>query len=260
MAGTRNPSKWLYRLARGNLGSVRKVYLRGNRIVRRGDFAQHAETVLLLHGFFQTRNVWEVMEDRLRYDGYGVFSFDLGGLFYRFNTRRPSDMAAHVAEKIERVSERYDLQRFHIIGHSQGGLMARHYIQQHGGHRRVKSLITMGTPHHGTPVALMGLWLMAGGLLSASPWELLPGSRFLRRLSRDTFPPGVPLVSIYSKSDLICPYPFSILRPRPGDSSMKNIPVQGVGHTALSHDAGVYRLVREQLKRASELWEARTGK
>ena len=60
-----------YDMLRDNLGSVRKVYLRGNRIVRRGDFALHDEAVLLLHGFFQTRNVWEIMEDRLRHDGNG---------------------------------------------------------------------------------------------------------------------------------------------------------------------------------------------
>jgi triacylglycerol lipase len=253
----RTPPSLLYNVMRANLGSVRKVYMRGNRIVRRGDFAQHEQTVLLLHGFFQTRAVWEVMEDRLRYDGYGVFSFDLGGLFYRFNTRRTAELAERIADKIERVCDRYDLDRFHIVGHSQGGLVARHYIQQHGGHRRAKSLITLGSPHHGTPTAVLGVYLMAGGLLSATPWELMPGSRFLQRLSRDSFPPDIPITSIYSKHDLISPYPFSILRPKPGDTNMHNIQVKGVGHTELTHDAGVYRLVRAQLEGASELWRER---
>jgi triacylglycerol esterase/lipase EstA (alpha/beta hydrolase family) len=247
----RPPPAWFYDLLRSNLGSVRKVYLRGNRVVRRGDFAQHAETVLLLHGFFQTRAVWEVMEDRLRYDGYGVFSFDLGGLLHRFNTRRPADLAQGIAEKIERVCERYGLERFHIVGHSQGGLVARQYVQVHGGHRRVKSLVTLGTPHHGTPTALVGSMLMLGGTLSAAPWDLLPGSRFLRRLSRDAFPADIPLVSIYSKHDLVCPYPFSILRPGPEQASMRNHLVRGVGHTELTCDAAVYRLVRAELERAS---------
>ncbi|MEL6349287.1 MAG: hypothetical protein AAFV53_39665, partial [Myxococcota bacterium] len=77
----------IYSTLRNQLGSIRQVYLRGNRIVRRDDFADYPETVLLLHGFFQTRNIWEVMEERLRYDGYGVLSFDLGGLLWSFNTR-----------------------------------------------------------------------------------------------------------------------------------------------------------------------------
>jgi triacylglycerol lipase len=248
-----------YQVLRDNLGSLRKIYLRGNRIVRRGDFAQHPETVLLLHGFFQTRNVWEVMEDRLRYDGFGVFSFDLGGLFWKFNDRSISFLAEKVSEKIERVCERYDLDRFHVVAHSQGGLIARQYIQYHGGDRRAKSLITLGTPHHGTSLTLLGLWVAAGGLISRNPLQMLPGSPLLRRLRNDTFPPSIPFVSIYSKSDLVCPMPCAVLRPKPGETSLKNHPVLGVGHTALTYDPGVYHLVRKELEDAAALWKERAG-
>lgn len=244
---------------RDNLGSIRKIYLRSNRIVRRGDFALYPETVLLLHGFFQTRNVWEVMEDRLRHDGYGVFSFDLGGLFWRFNTRSISYLAQHIAEKLEGVCARYGLERFHIVGHSKGGLIARTYIQSHGGDRRVKSLITLGTPHHGTPLAALGVGLMGGGILSRSPMDMIPGSRFLKRLSEDTFPPQIPLVSVFSKDDLICPAWGATLHPKDGETSMKNVVVKGVGHTGLCHDAGVYHIVRTELERASQLWRERAG-
>ena len=60
------PQSRIMRVLRGQLGSVRRVYLRSNRIVRRDDFHTHPETVLLLHGFMQTRNVWQIMEHRLR--------------------------------------------------------------------------------------------------------------------------------------------------------------------------------------------------
>ena len=62
--------------------------------------------VLLLHGFFQTRNVWEVMEDRLRYDGYCAFSFDLGGLLWRFNTAQIGYLSAMISDKLEALCER----------------------------------------------------------------------------------------------------------------------------------------------------------
>ena len=107
-------ASFIYSVLRGQLGSIRKVYLRGNRIIRQDDFAYANETVLLLHGFFQTRNIWEVMEDRLRHDGYGVLSFDLGGLLWSFNTRSITDLAAMVAEKIERLCERNNIERLHI--------------------------------------------------------------------------------------------------------------------------------------------------
>jgi triacylglycerol lipase len=247
----------LYRQLRDQLGSLRSVYIPGNRIQKRGDFARYPETVLLLHGFFQTRNVWEVMEDRLRHDGYGVLSFDLGGLLWRYNTRPINELATMIADKVEGISERYGLQRFHVIGHSKGGLIARQYIQHHGGDRRVKSLITLGTPHHGTPTALLGVALFGGGLLSQSPLEMLPGSGVLKGLRNDTFPHNIPLSSLYSKSDVVCPWWCSVLRPRPGESSMKNLTVKGVGHTALTFDPGVYHIVRHELELASQLWQER---
>ena len=252
------PSR-LVTLARDQFGSIRRVYLRGNRIVRRGDFAKPTETVLLLHGFFQTRNVWEMMEDRLRHDGFGVFSFDLGGLFWRFNTRSITDLSALIADKIEGICARHGLERFHIIGHSKGGLVARHYIQQHGGDRRAKSLITLGTPHHGTPTAMLGLGIFAGGLLARSSFEMLPHSALVRMLRRDTFPPGIPFSSIYSKADVVCPWWSSVLRPRDGETSMRNLVARGVGHTALTHDPGVYGLIRHELDSAARLWAERTG-
>lgn len=247
----------LYRALRDQLGSIRKVYGRGNRVVRKDDFAQQDEAVLLLHGFFQTRNVWEVMEDRLRYDGFGVFSFDLGGLFARFNTERPQQLAEHIAEKLERICARTGLRSFHILGHSKGGLIAREYVQHFGGSSRVKSLITLGTPHHGTPTAAIGVWLMGAGVLSRSPYDLLPNSAFVRRLREDPFPGAVPLVSVYSRHDLVCPWWSSVLVPRAGETSLYNRPVQGVGHTALTYDPGVYQIVRRELYQAGAAWRDR---
>ena len=251
-------SPGLYRFVRDQLGSVRRVYMRGNRIVRRDDLGRHDQTVLLLHGFMQTRNVWEVMEDRLRYDGYGVFSFDLGGLFNTFNTRPIPALAEAVSAKIERVCEKYGIDRFHVIGHSKGGLIARHYVQFCGGDRRVKSLIALGTPFHGTPTALVGAMITGGGLLGRSVLQMLPHSPLVRRMARDSFPAHVPLISVYSRHDLVCPHWCSVLRPPPGATGMKNVPVRGIGHTALTHDPGVYLIVRSQLEEASKLWEERT--
>ena len=249
----------IYATLRNQLGSIRRVYLRGNRIVRRDDFARFDETVLLLHGFFQTRNIWEIMEDRLRHDGYGVLSFDLGGLFWSLNTRSISDLAEMISHKMEGLCTRHGLDRVHIIGHSKGGLIARTYIQKFGGDRRAKSLITLGTPHHGTPTALIGLGLMGGGLLSRSPLEMIPGSPLVRVLKQDTFPAGIPMTSVYSKQDLVCPWWCSVLQPRPGESSMQNRAVKGIGHSQLTSHAGVYNVVRAELNRASELWRERSA-
>jgi triacylglycerol lipase len=41
----------------------------------------------------------------------------------------------------------------HVIAHSMGGLDARHMITHLGMHERVTALVTLGTPHRGSPVA-----------------------------------------------------------------------------------------------------------
>ncbi|MBM75903.1 MAG: permease [Proteobacteria bacterium] len=245
---------------RNQLGSIRKVYLKGNTIQKHNDFAEFPETVLLLHGFFQTRNIWEIMENRLRRDNYGVLSLDLGGLFWRFNTRSINKQGKFLAEKMDRIAARYDLQNFHIIGHSMGGLVARHYIQYHGGDRRVKSLITLGTPHLGTPTALIGFALMWGGMLSNSPSQMLPNSSLLRQLRADGFPPHIPLTSIFSRHDFISPWWGSVLYPSQGETNINNIQIPHLGHSELTYSNKVYKHVKEQLIRSSELFQVRHGK
>ncbi len=255
---TRFLTPWsAYAALRDQLGSVRDVYLAGNRIVRRDDFRGRPEVVLLLHGFFQTRNIWEVMEDRLRFDGYGVLSFNLGGLLYRFNTHPVDRLAEVVADKLEGLARRHDFDRVHVIGHSKGGMVARRYVQHFGGHRRVKSVITLGTPHHGTPTALAGVALSKALFNHTSAADLLPGSRLVEAINTDAFPDHIPLTSLYSRDDLVCPYWCSILRPRSGEQGLSNVEVRGVGHSALTWSPEVYPHVRRHLEQASHQWRDR---
>lgn len=236
---------------RNQLGSVRRVYLAGNRVVRRSDFRHHPENVLLLHGFFQTRSIWTTMEDRLRYDGYGVVSFDLGGWLRRFNTRPLDHLAALVADKVEALAERHGIERVHVVGHSKGGLLARRYVQHFGGDRRVASVCTLGTPHHGTPTAVVGVALstLAGGGSSAR--DLLPNSRVVRRLNEEEWPAHIPLTSIWSRADLVCPHWSSALHTAEDTPHLRNVEVRGVGHSQLTWDPAVYQAVREHLARAA---------
>lgn len=254
---TRFMTPWgAYRALRDQLGSVRGVYLKGNKITRRDDYKGRDEIVLLLHGFFQTRNIWEVMEDRLRFDGYGVLSFNLGGLLYRFNTQPVDRLAELIAGKIDHLADRHGFDRVHIIGHSKGGIVARRYVQHYGGHRRAKSVITLGSPHHGTPTALLGAVVTSVLPSRTSIRDLLPRSALVRRLNRDTFPPEIPLTSVYSREDVVCPYWCSVLRPRPGERNLTNVEVRRVGHSELTWDPSVYAIVRERLEAASEQWES----
>ena len=60
--------------------------------------------------------------------------------------------AANLAEYVRALPAR----RVNIVAHSMGGLDARYAISKLGLGRRVASLTTLGTPHHGTPAADVG--------------------------------------------------------------------------------------------------------
>lgn len=49
-----------------------------------------------------------------------------------------------------------DAPKVNIIAHSMGGLDTRYAITHFGLHDRIASLVTFGTPHHGTPLANLG--------------------------------------------------------------------------------------------------------
>lgn len=249
----------LVRAARSQLGSIRKVYLGGDRVVRHGDFHEDAEIVLLLHGFFQTRNIWEVMEDRLRHDGFAVMTFNTGGLLYRFNTHPVDHLAQLVADKIEGLSRKHGFERVHIVGHSKGGLVARRYIQAYGGERRVKSLITLGTPHHGTWTALLAAVPFGAVGLRTSVRELLPKSRTIRNLTEERFPEHIPLTSLYSRADLVCPWWHAELHPSPEQRHIRTQEVPGVGHSELTWSPAIYREVKLALEDAAAKHRARAA-
>ena len=232
------------RILASNLGSLR-YYLGDNRNPR-DDVGEAGETVLVIQGFFQTRRVMETLENRLRADGYRVISFHLGGLLGNFNTRGVPSLARLVDLKVRRLQERYGLDKIHVIGHSMGGIIGRYLVQRAGGSDYVRTLVTLGSPHHGTPTAAIGAG-MGLLLVSRALWQLFPMSPLIRDLNDSPVPEGVRLVSVYSQHDLVCPWRSSVLTLRDG-GSVRNVLVKGLGHMGLVEDPYVYGLVLRELK------------
>src|SRR6476661_3503468 len=61
---------------------------------------------------------------------------------------------AERAEVLARTLFRSRVPAFALLAHSMGGLDARYLVTNLDSDRRVKSLLTVATPHNGTPVAL----------------------------------------------------------------------------------------------------------
>ncbi len=245
-------SPWVlrYRRLRTRVRRIRNHFGRpdhANHIRKRTDFTRCQKPVLLVYGFMATRRSFEVMERRLRRDGYCVFSLNLGGLRGAFNSRPIEELAAHVAAKIERMYERYQLGPLTIIGHSKGGLIGAHYVKHLGGHKRVRTVITLGTPHNGTPFAYLGLLIAP---LAKSVLEMMPLSPFIRRMKRTPMPATVWFASLWSQEDAVCPFPAAVVDDTP--ANVRNIEVHAPHHDMLLR-RHVYDAVRAELL-AGEQW------
>jgi triacylglycerol lipase len=222
--------------------------LDGNRVERRTAFRGCERPVLLLYGFFSQRRTFEVLERRLRRDGYGVFCINLGGLARNFNTRGIDDLADYVRAKVERMYARYEgMGPLTIVGHSKGGLIGAHYVKKLGGWRRTRQLVTLGTPHNGTPRAWLGFPI---GFFARSLWQMFPMSPFIRRLQSGSWPQNVRLTSIWSREDGLAPYPAALLDTQ-GLSHLRNVEVRG-SHRELLFKKHVYDVLVRELRHGEE--------
>jgi len=219
-----------------------------NRVTKRTDFSDCPRPVLLLHGFMSGRRTVEVLARRLRRDGYGPFSLDLGGLAGSLNNRGIDDLADLVRTKVERIYGRNPgLGPLTIVGHSKGGLIAAYYVKKLGGWRRTRAVVTLGAAHHGTSRAWLGLPIVP---VARSILQMVPGSPFLSRLHEGAWPGQVRLVSMWSREDRWAPYPSPVLDTE-GLPHLSNVEVQG-DHFDLVTSQRVYRALLAELRAAEQ--------
>lgn len=236
----------LYGILVGNIGRSDAYRPGSNEVERKTHFQPGDEPVLLIQGFVHTRGTLTVLERRLRRDGFPVFSLNLAGFLGLYNTRPIQELAELVAQKVTRLQARHGLGRISIIAHSMGGLISRYFVQRLEGTQQVKVLVTLGSPHNGTPTAYVAA-VPPLSLVTECGKQMLPGSPLIRELQQLPHPEHTRIVSIYSRADLVCPYRYSIIETRPGDQ-VRNLCVDGIGHTSLLHSERVYRLIRRELE------------
>lgn len=200
--------------------------------------------ILLVHGFLATPRVVGWLAGRLRRMGYCSHRVDLGGLFGRFNTPPVEELADVLAERVEELAREHGGERIDLVGHSEGGLIGRYYVQKLEGARRVRHLVTLGTPHRGTP------WAYSGRLVRhvlPSLRQMAPGSPLLRDLADQSFPASVRLTSIYSRRDSICP-PSSCRLETRGAPHLMNVEMMRGGHLDLLFGAGLPSIIHRVLE------------
>jgi triacylglycerol lipase len=191
---------YLRQLLRGNRGD------RAHACVEPADPAAAAgcPPVLLIHGYLATRGSLHLLERHLARRGHVVLSYPMGPI----NLRDIRDSAGLIARKVESIVAQTGVPRVDIVGHSMGGLVGLYYLKRLGGQQRVRRLVLLGTPTHGTWSALLGLFTAPLGLASL---QLLPGSPFLRELGESPLPPGADVISIGALRDWMAPVASTVL-------------------------------------------------
>src|SRR5579864_1546623 len=126
--------------------------------------------IILAHGIFDTERAMRTWKRLLTELGHEAHSI----------TFSPGDGKASIPELAAQldafVRERLSTDaKFHLIGHSMGGLVMRCYAQRHASAQRVSGLVTLGSPHHGS------LWAWTQPTLGGR--DMRPGSALLKELA-----------------------------------------------------------------------------
>ncbi|WP_426718700.1 esterase/lipase family protein [Corynebacterium auriscanis] len=134
--------------------------------------AEHPNPVILIHGTWENAYVnWSGMAPQLKKDGYCVFAPNLGrahiwnkggvgSLLPNTFGVAPVDVSAgQLAQVVDAVLGATGAKQVDLVGHSQGGVMARYYAKFGGGvdatdpkKNKIGKIITLGATNHGTQV------------------------------------------------------------------------------------------------------------
>jgi pimeloyl-ACP methyl ester carboxylesterase len=176
--------------------------------------------VVLVHGWVHNRSGFLLMTRALRRAGLGpVHAFD-----YPSITSDLNQVAHHLAPVVEHVVGHARADSCVLIGHSMGGLVARQYVQELGGHDLVDTVITLGTPHRGTYSAWLGVGRAAE--------QCRPGSDYLAQLEHTARPDLARWISYYSDLDLMVTPAVSAKLLTPALDAT-NVRIRDIGHLSL---------------------------
>lgn len=220
----------------------------------------HPRPVVLVHGTWESAyQTWAGFAPLLARHGFCVFAPELGILPEesggglpalqiggRYGAGHVDESSAQLAVFVDRVLRATGSRQVDLVGHSQGGIIARGYLRFHGGAdvshplgNKVSRVVTMAATNHGTTMdGLVDLErsMRAAGIdigpeidAASGPGgaDQQAGSAFITRLNRgaDTVP-GVDytvLTTIYD--EVSTPYTASFLTAGPG-AQVSNIVIQ----------------------------------
>ncbi|MDN4172415.1 alpha/beta fold hydrolase [Nocardioides sp. SOB77] len=180
--------------------------------------AKRPTPVILVHGTIgDRRSLLDPLSAAVKAKGFCVYSLDYGN-------RGTGDIATS-AKQLQRFTERVlaatGAAKVSMVGHSQGGMMPRHYIKFLGGAKVVDDLVGLAPSNHGTVLSGgTGLALLTNPVLDLVCYscnQQAVGSPFLTRLNAGDETPGrVSYTQVTTAYDeVVVPHLSGYLEPGP---------------------------------------------
>jgi triacylglycerol esterase/lipase EstA (alpha/beta hydrolase family) len=223
----------------------------------------HPRPVILVHGTIENqKSNWSAAAPLLKNDGYCVYTLNYGsglftlGQFYGLD--KVADGAGELASFVDRVRSSTGASKVDIVGHSQGGLGARYYVQKLGGASKVENLVGLSAPNNGTTFSgILKLASIFPGVdkVFVYSWckscaDQVAGSSLVNNLNAGGNSPNVRYTNIATKYDeVVTPYTSAFL----AGGDVTNITVQDgcakdySEHLAIAYDQRALWYVRKAL-------------
>jgi triacylglycerol esterase/lipase EstA (alpha/beta hydrolase family) len=241
--------------------------------------AAHPQPVVLLSGLGGDSAAWFALAPKLISSGYCVFTLNYGehpllkALFpWPIEGVIPMEQSApQLAAFVDRVLAATHAEKVDIVGHSEGTVMPRYYLERLGGAAKVKRFISLTPLWRGSnvlgiatlrdalaPLGVSQLLVNLAASLCGACTEVLKGSPFLNSLNADgEAVPGVEHTNIVTTHDeAVVPYTSGLMQ---GPGTYTNLVLQNFcpndwsEHVAVAFDPPVLTLIANALDPAHEV-------
>lgn len=215
--------------------------------------APAADPVIIVAGTFSPKIANSPLAHRLRSDGYTAEIFQIPTL-----GMQDIDKSAQALDAFaDQVRARTGAARVDLVGHSQGGLVARAYVKDFGGAAEVDSLIMLGTPNRGTRVANLAEVLGLGNCLAiVACQEMAAGSAWLDDLNAGDDTIGAVRYTTFRTTldELVRPVDSATLYDGAVNVKIQSqCPLRLVEHIGLIFDGTVYSGIKQALQGRTDI-------
>jgi len=216
--------------------------------------AAHPYPVVPVHGTLANMDDnWQAASPILANHGYCVFAFNYGGASPTDDFQGTGDIATsagQLASFVNEVLAATGASKVDLVGHSQGGMMPRYYINFLGGASKVDKLVALAPSNYGTTLdgltalgETLGLLVPVNSVLSTTCEACVQqevGSSFLATLNAEPTVSSVSYTVIETRDDeVVTPYTNAFLPAGPNVTNItlqNQCPLDGSDHLEIASD------------------------